>query len=96
MSGGIDPPLRLQGRGTAKRWRDYFPAKVPLHHPTGGPPPLELEGRIFDHSSEPYPHMRFPSPIEGRGITAPRDTPLDVLTIGLRFRRFRWQYFYRE
>jgi len=40
------PPLHLQGRGTVRSTVEgHFSRKKPLHRPSGGPPPLEIEGR---------------------------------------------------
>jgi error-prone DNA polymerase len=42
-----DPPLPLQGRGTAQSAVEgLLAAEEPLHQPSAGPPPLEIEGRI--------------------------------------------------
>jgi hypothetical protein len=58
-----NPPLHLQGRGTApfdaacggaqdklrlqRRAVEGLFGSRPLHHASHGPPPLEIEGRIF-------------------------------------------------
>ena len=40
--GRSSPPLHLQGR-----WRSKGASEGPLHRPSGGPPPLEIDGRII-------------------------------------------------
>jgi hypothetical protein len=48
MSIAVDnPPLHLQGRGTARRAVEGLDGSRPLHHASHGPPPLEIEGRIL-------------------------------------------------
>jgi error-prone DNA polymerase len=44
---GVDPPLLLQGRGTARSAVEGLAEpEGPLHQLAAGPPPLEIEGRI--------------------------------------------------
>jgi hypothetical protein len=45
--GFINPPPDFRGRGTMRSMVEGpFHRKMPLHRPSGGPPPLEIEGRI--------------------------------------------------
>src|SRR5688572_27057481 len=45
---GLSPILPCICRGggpRVTRWRGPSDSRNPLHHPSGGPPPLEIEGR---------------------------------------------------